>query len=102
MASILLVCTLYTLLEERRNFLERNYSHSLTGNPYSGISLDMITEIDKGSKLNILKIKMQILVHSRNCKNIDRIRTAVNDQINKKQGTYRHPEATFSDKKVTS
>ena len=44
---------LTNLLKDLESFLEENYAHSLTGNPYSGISLDMIMEVtvNKSSKL---------------------------------------------------
>ena len=91
---------LSTLPEERQQFLERNYSHSLTGHPYSGMSLDMIIEVtmNKGSKLksgwlSILKNEKQLLVHSRNCNNIGCIRTVVHDHINKKKGAHKHSES---------
>ena len=93
------------LPEERRQFLKRNYSYSLTGHPYSGKSLDMIIEViiievimNKGSQLksgcfSILKNEKQILVHSRNCNNIGGMCTVVHDHINKKKGAHKHMES---------
>ena len=61
---------LTNLPRDRKSFLEENYAHSLTDNPYSGMSLDMIIEMtmNKGSKLksgwlSILKNEKQLLVH---------------------------------------
>ena len=61
---------LSNLPRDRESFLEENYAHSLTVNPYSGMSLDMIIEVtmNKGSKLksgwlSILKSEKQLLVH---------------------------------------
>ena len=55
---------LTNLPRNRESSLEENDAHSLTGNPYSGIYLDMIIEVtmNKGSKLksswlSILKMK---------------------------------------------
>ena len=44
---------LTNLLRDRECFLEENYAHSLTGNPYSEMSLYIIIEVtmNKGSKL---------------------------------------------------
>ena len=44
---------LTNLSGDRESFLEENYAHSLTGNLYSGMFLDMIIEVtmNKGSKL---------------------------------------------------
>ena len=59
------------------NLLEENYAHLLTGNPHSGMSLDMIKEvtINKGSRLksgwlSILKNEKQLPIPSRYCNNI--------------------------------
>ena len=72
----------------------------MTGNPFSGLSLDMIIEVtmNKGSKLksgwlSILKNEKQLLVHSRNCNNISRIRNTVHRHIKTKKGEYKHSES---------
>ena len=61
---------LTNLPRDRKSFLKENYAHSLTDNPYSGMSVDMIIEVtmNKGSKLksgwlSILKNEKQLLVH---------------------------------------
>ena len=92
---------LSNLPEDQRGFLEENYAYSLTGNSYSGMSLDMIIEVtmNKGSKLksgwlSILKNEKQLLVHSRNCNNIARIRDTIHHHIGSKKGAYKHTESS--------
>ena len=88
------------LPRDRERFLE-NYADSLTGNPYSGMSSDMIIEVtmNKGSKLKsgwlfILKYEKQLLVNSRNRNNIACIRNAVHRHIGTKKGVYKHTESS--------
>ena len=64
------------------------------------MSLDMIIEVtmNKRSKLksgwlSILKNEKQLLVHSRNCNNIARIRNTVHRNIHTKKGVYKHSES---------
>ena len=64
----------------------------MTGNPYSGMSLDMIIEVtmNKGSKLksgwlSILKNEKELLVHSNNCNNIACTYSAVHCHIDAKK-----------------
>ena len=64
----------------------------MTGNPYSGMSLDMIIEVtmNKGSKLksgwlSILKNEKKLLVHSNNCNNIACTYSAVHCHIDAKK-----------------
>ena len=91
---------LTNLLMDRDSFLEENHAHSLTGNPYSGMSLEMIIEVimNKGSKLksswlSILKNQKQQLVHSRNDTNIACIHNAVHRRIGTEKGVYKHTES---------
>ena len=65
------------------------------------MSLDMIIEVtmNKDSKLksgwlSILKNEKQLLVHSRNCKNIACIRNALHCHIGTKKGVYKHTESS--------
>jgi hypothetical protein len=92
---------LSSLPPDRRNYLEQNFAHSITGNPYSGQPLDMIIEItmNKGSKLksgwlSMLKNEKQLLVHSRNVNNVNRIRRAVHEFIDKKKIGRKHTDAS--------
>ena len=92
---------LKNLLMDRENFSEENYAHSLTGNPYSGMSLHITIEVimNKGSKLrsnwlSILKNEKQQLVHSRNCNNIACICKAVHRHTGTKKGVYKHTESS--------
>ena len=92
---------LQNLPRDRKSFLEENYAHSLTGNHYSGMSLDVLIEltINKRSKLksgclSLLKNEKQLLVHSRNCNNIAHIRNAVHQHIGSKKGGYQHTESS--------
>ena len=88
------------LPRDQERFLEESYAHSLTGNPYSGMSLDMIIEVttNKGSKLKsdwlqILKNEKQILVHSRNDNNTACICNALHHHIGIKKGASKHTES---------
>ena len=92
---------LANLPRNRESFLEENDAHSLTGNPNSGMSLDMIIEVtmNKGSKLknswlSILKNEKQLLVPSRNCNNVACIRNAVHRHIGTKKSVYKHTESS--------
>ena len=92
---------LSALPANRRNFLENNFAHSLTGNPYSGQALDMLIEVtmNKGSKLksgwlSILKNEKQLLVHSRNANNVNVIRGVVLDFIDQKKNVHKHTDST--------
>ena len=83
------------------SFLEENYTHSLTGNQYSGMSLDMIIKVtmNKGSTLksgwlSMLRNEKQLLVQSRNCNNIACIRNAVHLHMGTKKGVYKHTESS--------
>ena len=92
---------LTNLLRDRECFLEENYAHSLTGNPYSGMSLYIIIEVtmNKSSKLksgmlSILKNEKQRLVRSRNCDNTPCIRNAVHRHIGTTKCVYNHNESS--------
>ena len=91
----------FALPANRRNFLENNFAHSLTGNPYSGQALDMLIEVtmNKSSKLksgwlSILKNEKLLLVHSRNANNVIVIRSDVHDFINQKKNVHKHTDST--------
>ena len=92
---------LTNLPRDQESFLEEKYAHSLGGNPYSGMFLDMIIEVtmNKDSKLksgwlSILKNEKQLMVHSINCNNIACIRNAVHRHIATKKGVYKHTESS--------
>ena len=92
---------LTNLPRDQKSFLEEKYAHSLPGNPYSGMFLDMIIEVtmNKDSKLksgwlSILKNEKQLMVHSINCNNISCIRNAVHRHIATKKGVYKHTESS--------
>ena len=76
--------------------LTNYHAHSLTGNSYSGISLEMIIEVtvNKSSKLksgwlSISKNEKQLLVHARNSNNIVCIRNIVHYHNGTKEGVYK-------------
>ena len=90
---------LVNLPPEKYEFMRENFALSLTGNPYSGVALDLWIEVtmNKGSKvkagwLSILKNEKQLLVHSRNVNNIARIRAAQNKAAKKKNLKFKHVE----------
>ena len=89
------------LPRDQESFLEEKYAHSLPGNPYSGMFLDMIIEVtmNKHSKLksgwlSILKNEKQLMVHSINCNNIACICNAVHRHIATKKGVHKHTESS--------
>ena len=89
------------LPRDQESFLEEKYAHSLAGNPYSGMFLDMIIEVtmNKDSKLksgwlSILKNEKQLMVHSINCNNIACICNAVHRHIATKKVVHKHTESS--------
>ena len=90
---------LLSLDNEQKQFFSSSFAQSMTGKPYSSIPWDMWIEMtmNKGSKmkagwLSILRNEKQLLADTKNVNNIGRIRTALHNQVNKKQLSQKHQE----------
>ncbi|CAB3976667.1 Hypothetical predicted protein [Paramuricea clavata] len=90
---------LSSLSPDQTQFFSSNFAQSITGNPFSCIPWDMWIEMtmNKGLKLkagwlSILRNEKQLMTDIRNANNLGRVRTAVHNQINRKQISRTHSE----------
>ena len=78
--------------DQETYFVNGIFAQSMTGKPYSCLALDIWIEttMNKGSKLKsgwiaILKNEKQLLSHTRNANNVNRLRTKIHNDANMKQ-----------------
>ena len=86
---------------KQTQFLSANFAQSMTGKPYSCIAWDMWIEMTmyEGSKLkagwlSILQNENQLMADTRNANNLDQVRAALDNQVNRKQLSQKHNECT--------
>ena len=85
--------------EEQIDFFKDHFVQSLTGRPFSGMPLDMWIEVtmNLGSKLKagwlqLLQNEKQLFVTARNANNINRVKSLLEENLQKKDRKVIHAE----------